>query len=244
MMKIWLKALMLSAIVVPFSSLAKVEVRLSDDVNILAVNGEEIGFRVNKLSKLELDNGVNQLVVRVAKLVSKYGEFEKFNSHPVVITFEAEDQTLDIGIEETVNTVVQAEAFNQKPIFIIRSSKNIEYKQDKLPRLDGITRDYNKEIIMYNRQNNIKLATDASIADANVDFQNEIKSKPVEMVQYWFAEADVNDRKIFENWAFSNRDNISQPLTAENKPLDMLGYWYEKANKAEKSQILSWLLNQ
>ncbi|MGB5803672.1 MAG: hypothetical protein WBH21_06630 [Vibrio anguillarum] len=72
----------------------------------------------------------------------------------------------------------------------------------------------------------------------------EQATKPIEMVQYWFAEADVNDRKIFENWAFSNRDNISQPLTAENKPLDMLGYWYEKANKAEKSQILSWLLNQ
>ncbi|MBF4349709.1 hypothetical protein EAY19_27080, partial [Vibrio anguillarum] len=36
----------------------------------------------------------------------------------------------------------------------------------------------------------------------------EQATKPIEMVQYWFTEADVNDRKIFENWAFSNRDNI------------------------------------
>ncbi|EOB6547483.1 hypothetical protein ACHE4L_003997 [Vibrio vulnificus] len=68
-------------------------------------------------------------------------------------------------------------------------------------------------------------------------------SKPVEMAQYWYNEANVEDKQRFAQWAFENRKSISTQLPATSKSLDMLSYWYEKATTEEKTQILTWLLN-
>ncbi|MCE0556186.1 DUF2057 domain-containing protein [Motilimonas sp. E26] len=250
-MRIWLKMVTVGLLTVSFSSLAKVEVNLKDDVNVLVINGEEVGFRLKKLSTLQLDNGFNQIVVRVAKLVTRYGEYEKFNSDPVVISFNAADQKLDVGVEDSINTVEQAEAFNQNSAFIIQSAKGIDYKQDKLPLLGGISRDYAKELNAYNRKNDITVAGAAQTALNNNTVQSNTQSAPVrvnstavEMVRYWYNEAGKNEQKAFEDWAFSNRVEVKQPLISDSKPLEMLAYWYAKADKADKSSILSWLLNK
>ncbi|QEO43860.1 hypothetical protein DLR65_11260 [Vibrio tarriae] len=69
-------------------------------------------------------------------------------------------------------------------------------------------------------------------------------SKPTEMVQYLFGEANSAERQEFANWAFANRAEVAQPMVTQNKLVEMMADWYKKADKAEKASILSWLISQ
>ncbi len=69
-------------------------------------------------------------------------------------------------------------------------------------------------------------------------------SKSQDMVQYWYGEGSIADKKQFTDWAFSQRTTVTQMIQTDSKPVEMMVYWYDKANKTEKSHILSWLINQ
>ncbi|WP_165310598.1 hypothetical protein [Vibrio ziniensis] len=72
----------------------------------------------------------------------------------------------------------------------------------------------------------------------------EVKSKSLDMVQYWFNEGSAEQQKQFSDWAFSQRTSVTNMIQSESKAVEMMAYWYDKANKAEKSEILSWLIHQ
>ncbi|QXC56753.1 hypothetical protein KSS82_15895 [Vibrio mimicus] len=69
-------------------------------------------------------------------------------------------------------------------------------------------------------------------------------SKPTEMVEYLYGEANAAERQEFANWAFANRAEVTQPMATQNKLVGMMADWYGKADKTEKASILSWLISQ
>ncbi|MGC9461785.1 YccT family protein, partial [Vibrio genomosp. F10] len=157
-MKVMNRMLVVGAMITSFAPMAAVDVTIDRNISAVIANGEEVGFFVLKKSTFEYENGQNQIVVRAAQLVDKQGEKEKFNSHPVVITFDAADTTLKIDIESDITRVEHAEAFNKDPRFVVtdKSGKEIKVKQDILPASSGISRDYVKELARYNSKHSIE----------------------------------------------------------------------------------------
>ena len=191
---------------------AAIDIKLSKDIELIATNGQEVGMRLFKKRQLELDNGLNQLVVRVAKLVRQSnGEFEKFNSDPVIITFEADDQRLSLDVDTVVNTVVEANKFNQMPSFVLTSQNGlVRFEQELLPRGPGITRDYDKEIFRYNSQRNIpikKANIDSSFSQATSIIHTSSTSiesaDSLKAIQLKYQALSDEQKKAFLSWAVS-----------------------------------------
>ncbi|EOW9289398.1 VvgS protein [Vibrio cholerae] len=252
-MKNWPKVLLSSAALLPFSVSAAVEIKLAEEISPIVVNGEESGFRISKLSDITLDDGTHQLVVRVSKLVTGQTGYEKFNSNPLVLTFSATDQRLKLGSVKSITTLADAKAFDAAPMLTladISTGKAIEVKQDELPRLQGITRDYLKELNAYNKKNNLLPVEQAVAQTAALVVPSQEVAKAdngptsVSMIQYLYGEASSAERQEFANWAFANRAEVTQPISTSNKLVDMMADWYKKADKAEKTSILSWLISQ
>ena len=69
-------------------------------------------------------------------------------------------------------------------------------------------------------------------------------SKPQEMVEYWYQEAEQAEKKdpsLILGFP-KNRKQVSADLKTTGKPSEMLDYWYKKASEEQRSQILTWLL--
>ncbi|MGF1753889.1 DUF2057 domain-containing protein [Vibrio makurazakiensis] len=252
-MKLIKKVIFVSAMIFPLSAVAAVTVHLDRDVAPVAVNGEEVGFSLSKKDKFVLDNGTNQFVVRVSKLVENMGEREKFNSSPVVITFDEKDTDVYIKPSIELRRTNQADEFQDKPFMAVvdGNEQDIAVKQEILPNLGGITRDYEKELARYNAKNGVALTSSAVIASAPTAKNNEIKSTAgenqdmsSEMIEYWFNQATEDEQVEFTDWAYENRKSLTTELESESKPLEMLSYWYSKADKMQRSQIVAWLVSQ
>ena len=121
------KWLAVSAGVFSCTAMSAVNIDLHRDIEPIVVNGEKLGFFINKESVLNLDDGLNQMVVSVAKLVqNQYGEREKFNSKPFIITFEASDADLELLLPTTFTKIEAAKKFDRSPTYILRNKKSGE----------------------------------------------------------------------------------------------------------------------
>lgn len=206
----WTKSLILLSGICSLNTMAAVDVALGDNVDLVAFNGEAVGIRVTPLKSLELENGINQIAVKVSKLVTDpQGQYEKFNSEISIITFEAQDQTVDVKILADIKTRNDAETFNSKPVYDIKSNKNMQSQQDILAKGPGFTRDYEKEIIRYNQKRNIELKSiviDTPFSAPVVNSkQNE--TSPVNIgvseLKSNFSQLNAAQKKEFLMWAVS-----------------------------------------
>ncbi|MBE3654332.1 hypothetical protein BOO93_16930 [Vibrio navarrensis] len=204
-------ALLLVSTVCSGAALAGVQVNLSKDVELLAVNGEEIGLRLFSKSELQLEDGLNQIVVRASKLVHQAnGEFEKFNSDPVIITFDGKDQKIQLSPQGNIATTTDADNFNQQPYFTLSSSSpDVQVEQELLPRGPGMTRDYEKEIARFNAQRNIpidKASMESQFSEKQKQATEEVmpanvKSNSLKMVKAQYLALTEEERKQFLSWA-------------------------------------------
>ncbi|WP_086982702.1 YccT family protein [Vibrio aphrogenes] len=241
-----LKILLLAGLVgASFQAAADVKINLNRDVQPLVINGEELGFSLSDKSEFILKDGQNQLVLQVSKLVQNRGEYEKFNSAAIVVTFSASNASLTISPEGKILTTEDAKQYNKNPklLLVNQSNKSIAAQQGVLVPLSGLTRDYTKELAAYNKSNNIIVAGSTATAVAATSVSSDKgASKPQEMVEYWYGEASDVEKEAFSSWAFQNRKQVSNDLKTTDKPSEMLDYWYKKASPQQRSAILSWLL--
>lgn len=240
--------LLVSLVGASFQAAAEVKIHLERDIQPLVINGDELGFSLGKKNDFELKNGQNQMVVQVSKLVQNKGEYEKFNSSAIVVTFSASDTSVTVAPDGKIITTEDAQKYNKNPILLLTGSsgKKINAEQDILKPLSGITRDYLKELTAYNKSNGIAVASSAAIVTAaalseKANAKDRI-SKSQEMVEYWYSEATPEEKSSFSNWAFQNRKQVSGELSGKSTPSQMLDYWYKKASPEQRADILSWLL--
>jgi len=130
---------------------------------------------------------------------------------------------------------VIAEAGEVGLTYIIKTDNNMSQLSFSIPA------GYFQAITKERESNKVGKAPVASSSSTKASSQ---QSKPVEMTEYWFGEANQDERELFTQWAVANRKSAETSLVTESKSLEMLGYWYEKASTEEKTQILMWLLNQ
>ncbi|MCQ1058270.1 DUF2057 family protein [Photobacterium sp. DNB23_23_1] len=131
---------------------AAVEVTFDKDLELLVANGESMGLLAKSPESITLDNGANQLVVRVSKLVSYSGEYKKLISEPVVLTFDVEDTELSVGPTRHIVRDHQINGFDKNPVMKIdEGSQSFDsFHQGILLRTSGMMRDYVKELDDYN----------------------------------------------------------------------------------------------
>ena len=67
-----------AGIMASFSSFAAVNVDFDVEIEPLLINGEEVSSFVSQMTKTELNDGPNQMVVRVSKLIRQNGVHTKF----------------------------------------------------------------------------------------------------------------------------------------------------------------------
>jgi uncharacterized protein YccT (UPF0319 family) len=240
---VWFKKLIISLFAVcAFSAQAAINVSMHQDLELLVINGKNVGFTVFGNNKFTLENGQSQIVVRVSKLVIKQGEKEKFKSEPIIVSFDINDANLMISPSRTFMRVEEIQGFDKTPTVIVtKEGLPIDVEQQLLERGVGISRDYAAELKAQNGNQNI--AQLAAVA-APVSVAKVSNVSPIKMSQDLFSKASASEKDQFTNWAFENRKSIKSELNGEGKILPMLEYWYEKANLDERAELLTWILAQ
>lgn len=254
-MKKRIKILAIASLFGCSATMAEVNLELDPDIHVIAINGESLGFTLMKKGNLELKNGTNQLVVRIEKLItSEYGEKEKYNSVPVIMTFDVSDLNVQLSASKNIKYIKESVLFNKDPRFILKESQaktELLVKQNILPSAGGFTRDYELEIARYNVKNNIALS-DVSAAVLQVEnkdkiqiMENEDGINTVAMVEHWYSKASGKERTEFTELAFlSRKNNINLDKGNESKALDMMVHWYNESTTEQKKNVISWLFEK
>ncbi|WEM41658.1 DUF2057 family protein [Photobacterium sp. DA100] len=131
---------------------AAVEVSFDKDLELLVANGEAMGKLAMSPETITLENGPNQLVVRLSKLVSYSGEYKKFRSEPVVVTFDVADTELLVKPSRHIVREQHINGFDKNPSMKIdQAGKSFDaFHQGILLRSSGMMRDHVKELEEYN----------------------------------------------------------------------------------------------
>lgn len=206
-MNSWTKTMAVISCLLTPNAFANVEVSLGDSIDIIASNGEEVGMRINPIHHLELDSGTNQIAIRVSKLIQKPdGQFEKYNSPVSILTFSADDQKIVVLPSQNIKNKEDADAFTKAPNYTLTTEGEITVTQDILPRGNGFTRDYEKEIARYNSKREIYFEKSV----INTPFSSKKESKKVTVansdtkkLKEDFLELSVQQQKEFLKWAVS-----------------------------------------
>lgn len=84
------KTLLASLILAPTLAYSSVTIDVPSGIQLLTINGKDAGysnFGFDSKDNIVLDNGVNQLVFRISKIVMETGSDKtKFKSQPLVAT--------------------------------------------------------------------------------------------------------------------------------------------------------------
>lgn len=207
-MKRRIKSILLLGAFVPFFSQADVNVTLHKDVEALLVNGEELPLSFLTKKKFKLANGINQLVVRMSKLIENRGQYEKFNTDLLVITFSASDSSFTISPSRKITAERQVNDFKQNPSFDLINAKGnkISSKQQVLPISRGLVQNYEKDIIKFNAKHGYQIG-DYSIntmaAVAPVVTNASTKNKLI-LMQADYLRMSAKERQVFLDWAVKN----------------------------------------
>lgn len=164
-MKRNIKSMLFFSVFMPFFAQADVNIKLHRDVEALVINGEAQPISLMGKRRLNLQNGMNQLVVRVSKLVESESSFEKFKTDPLVITFDAKNVDLTINATRNIFSKRQIKDFEQNPSFLLVTNKGetIASEQVLLPEGVGLVRDHEKELAKFNQKRGIVIPGDQTL---------------------------------------------------------------------------------
>ncbi|KMV31338.1 hypothetical protein AB733_07545 [Photobacterium swingsii] len=224
-MKVKHIALAVALLPLASSAFAEVTLQLPDNVRLLAVNEQDPSKNITDIffatdDKLTFNNGENQIVYQIDQYFYKGDkQSERFRSSPYILTFSAENSSLQLEIPN-FRRVEQANEFNYSPTVNVQTTagKNIPFKHDKL-ELKGlsISHDYHEYVKQYNKLGGpAALATATATATAvthkvepapkqsktNVSTQSEAPIK--QQLQTLFNQADKETKKEFISWAVQN----------------------------------------
>ncbi|MCC4798978.1 VvgS protein [Enterovibrio norvegicus] len=230
-MKQILKSVLVVGALVPFVANAEVNVTLHKDVEAVVVNGEELPITVMGKSQFSLENGTNQLVIRLSKLIATGSEYEKFKSDPLVVTFTSEDKEIMIEPTRQIMREAQVKDFKQSPSFTMtdQSGKTVSSQQNVLPQGPGFLRDYEKELARFNEKQGVVLGGAALTASAVANAAE--------------ASAPSNVQKTSEPTVIAPQKQVSiqpaQGVSPENSIILMQADFL-RMNPETQKQFLQW----
>ncbi|MEX0333509.1 DUF2057 family protein [Vibrio tubiashii] len=253
-MKVMKTLLLVGAVITSFAPKAEVELEFHRDISPILVDGDEIGYSLFSQKNYTIPNGVNQVVLRVSKLVERQGEREKYNSDAFVFTFKESDKQLFIEPGTKIVRTEQADKFNESPQFIVKDAngRKVDFDYAVLPASDGLTRDYERELAKFNDKNypdlNVVTATAITTAQNTTSpklaVSNSKASQQENMFGYWLEQATPDEINRFTELAFAARSKTEVSVPNDSsQPIQMLGYWYNKASDGERKKLLAHLVS-
>ena len=185
-MKLGKATLLAISLFFAFGANAAVDVTFAPDVETVIVNGNKTLNLLEGTEDLNLDNGLNQIVVRVSKLIQGQGELEKYRSEPMVITFTANDQNINIKPGARIISSVDVSNFNAKPSMelVAENGSIIDAKIDVLPKNQigdsgsMFGRNYLKDLAYYNQAQGYAFAGQAPIVEPKQEPKQLVKIEP------------------------------------------------------------------
>ncbi|MBE1274682.1 DUF2057 family protein [Enterovibrio baiacu] len=208
----------LVALSVSSGAVADVTVKLHRDLEFMVINGEELGFNFGTQKEQVLPNGQNQLVIRMSKLLPNGSSHDKFNSRPIVVTFDASDTKFELAPTRRIESERDINGFDQKPSVKIEGANQVDFHQGILLRGPGILPDLARDLALYNKKNGMQgsvqtvveatevaaktstpaIATKAASA-SSVDTNNSFI-----LLQADFLRMSPEQQKAFLSWAVQN----------------------------------------
>ncbi|NVK73151.1 DUF2057 domain-containing protein [Marinomonas sp. CT5] len=194
--------------------------------------------------KVDVGEGIHQIVVRFNKLLRSGGDTESYQSEPIVLDLKFEKNTYLRLKAPYISTKKQAESNVNKPQFSIiddMSGNEVSYHQQMLPAKSGLqnTRDYVAEIEHLMAKNPSNFNTHSTASDSPVPapvIMDDDVALP--MMKFWYNRSDEATRKEMRIWI---ADNMYKPSVA-NIQLEMSKFWFNKANKEEKKAFQVWIV--
>ncbi|WP_181314159.1 DUF2057 family protein [Photobacterium phosphoreum] len=225
-MKLGKKLLLASAMVMAHGANAAVEVSFTPDVETVIVNGQKTLNLLEKTEDLTLDNGLNQIVVRVSKLVEGQGQLEKYRSEPIVITLTTSDQSFEVQPGARVISSIDVRNFDANPYvkLVTLNGGTIDAKMDVLPKnkigdsgaIFG--RDYLKDLAYYNQSQGYAFAGEEPLVKPKLEPKQLVKIEPKAVqpvavilptklvaaeqeIKNIYSQLTPQQRKVFLGWA-------------------------------------------
>lgn len=206
-----------SLLAVGFSlpAIADVKVELSPELTLLAVNGsEDFGEKwYSNTRKVNLKDGDNQLLVRVEKLIPQAGDWAKFNSKPMVVSFNASNETVKLSSAFKINGVEAQAKFEKYPALTLQnqSGNMVNFNFAVLPGSYSVLSGYEKALTAYNAKQGNSEFLPAQIQSTPISnvvaTQTQTLSQPssgtviLSSVQSDFLSLTDIERKKFLQWA-------------------------------------------
>ncbi|CAH0534155.1 hypothetical protein VST7929_02063 [Vibrio stylophorae] len=229
-MKLIRSTFLMASLLCSFSTFAAVTVKLHQDLEPVLIDGEEVGLLTfGSQREIELPDGMNQLVVRVAKLVPSTDGFEKFNSSPVVITFNASNQEILVEPSIVIQRLDQLKRYKANPQMTVKDTdgKPFSVHQGVLMRGKGLMRDYEEELETYNKVHNYSFNTgDFSVTAA----MPVVESTPAIQVDGQTAPAAKQPQTTVQSKDFAPVTDFSAPMQA----------MYLQMTPEQRQAFLSW----
>jgi len=231
-----------------YSSKAMADIQLStgDGVDILAINRTEISNALStaRQSKLHLQNGLQQLIVRYSvEIKTGFSEYELESSRTFVLLFEAADKHVLLTAPE-INSTSELAEFNRTAGFTLRDSlgQKQPYRWSPLD-VEGfqLNIDYVKELERFNRSN-----TEASLASTTGSVMPELeKIRHVKMQQNRLNVTDIIPSAAPLNIADAKNASAKKASNVDSElAIEMLKYWYQQATAQQKSDFRKWMMRQ
>ncbi|PMH41837.1 hypothetical protein BCU68_15280 [Vibrio sp. 10N.286.49.B3] len=195
------KSIILMVFTLFFSSLASAETTLALQAELVpqVLNGDKIHNRhFTARHTIQLQAGQNQLAVTIGQIVFEDGKRRKFDSQPLLLTFNAPDQQALTMSYDTFRTIDDANQFERSPEFtlVTESGEPIRYELVQMNKggLQGF-RDYQREVADYN----------ASLTKAETSHPQVLPtSEGMEGLQTRFNQLDRDQQQRFMQWAMQN----------------------------------------
>lgn len=177
---------------------------------------------LNAERKVNLSAGAHQLVIRFEGSFKDQSDTRLVSGEPVVINLDLKgDEALAIKFAYPRNYRA-AEQFTaqQKLTFIdTKSGATVNVDHFVMPKKEGlqIGRDYQAELLAMGKgfqqaPAEVALATTAAVAatavpDAKSNAQGSVdkNAQTIEMLKYWYTQADAETRKNFQHWIISQQ---------------------------------------
>lgn len=209
-----MKQLIMTAALLVMSSMAYAQVTIHTDnrVEILAVNQQINQIPKKAKGDLKIANGQNQVLLRVTAMVDGNGGKKKFNSHPIVVTFDAKNETLLFETPFAIRDQRGVSKFEKNPtVKVTRNGQPVPFVLEQITNQSfALIHDYDAMLEEYNLAGGIAAiwldlspkSTPTSNANKNspqkVNEGNKLQST---RIQGDFLSMTPEQRQEFISWA-------------------------------------------
>ncbi|MBA4502599.1 YccT family protein [Marinobacterium marinum] len=214
-MKKSITCLLATCALYPAVSFADIEIKPSNGVGILAINGKAVETKTffSDLPELKAKNGTTQIVVEyTAEITESADDYVLEDSDTFVLTFKAADTTVRVQAPEISNRY-DLKSFNRNADWRLLDDRGnpLSFTWGKLEK-EGfqLGRDYEKELEEFNSTD-----TQAAVKSLNTETHSFNKSVPTsqppsnvhpdqkmvgQMLEYWYEQASDETKNNFKNW--------------------------------------------